>query len=119
MLPPLSLPQMSGKTSETGENNNKTQTFKDDRIFDAPKVAKELRVPVGHNVNRFSSISENIELVGMPEIISRVNFDTVRSVPICVQRHRKLCIKMGVVPESQSFLFVLKTAEVPQNLLKT
>jgi hypothetical protein len=51
----------------------------------------------------------------MPKILGRVDFDTV---PICLRRCREFCIKMGVVPEVQTFLLVLETAEVPQNLLK-
>jgi hypothetical protein len=70
---------------------------------------------VGHNIYKFRFIGENIELVGMPKILGRVNFNTVA---ICLRRHREFCIKVRVVPESQTFLIVLETAEVPENLLK-
>jgi hypothetical protein len=53
------------------------QTFEDDSIFRAPKVAKTVRDLVGHNVYKFRFIDENVEFVGMPKILGRVNFDTV------------------------------------------
>ena len=91
------------------------QTFENDGISGAPNVAIRPREPVGHNMYKFRFISENIELVGMPEVLGRVNFE---SVPIFLRRCREFCIKMRVVPESQPLLLVLETAEVPQNLLK-
>jgi hypothetical protein len=81
----------------------------------APKVAKRLQDQVGHNIYKFRFIGENIELVSMLKILGRVKFDTV---PICLWRCREFCIKMRIIPESQMFLLVLETAEVPQNLLK-
>jgi hypothetical protein len=51
----------------------------------------------------------------MPKILSRVNFD---AIPICLRRRREHCIKIRVLPESQTLLLVLETAKVPQNLLK-
>ena len=63
----------------------------------------------------FWLISENIELVGMPKILGRVNFDIV---PISLRRCGELYIKMRVVTESQTFLLVRETTKVPQNLLK-
>jgi hypothetical protein len=66
-------------------------------------------------MDEFWFISKNIELVGMPKIYSRVDFFTV---PICLRRCREFCVEMRVFPESQTFLLVLETAEIPQNLLK-
>ena len=86
MPSPLSLPHVSGKTSETGEkkkkkNRNKdTQTFKYDGIFRAPKISEGLRDPIGHNMYEFRFISENIVFVGMPKILGRVDSEFV---PIC------------------------------------
>jgi hypothetical protein len=91
------------------------QTFKNDGILGAPNVTIRPREPVGHNMYKFRFISENIELVGMPEVLGRVNFE---SVPILLRQCREFCIKMRVVPESQPLLLVLETAKVPQNLLK-
>ena len=61
-------------------------------------------------------ISENIEIVGVLKILDRVNFDTS---PIRLRRIREFCIKMRVLFESQTFLLIIKTAEIPQNFLKT
>jgi hypothetical protein len=91
------------------------QTFKNDGISGAPKVAKRPRKPVGYNMYKFRFISENVELVSMPKILGRVYFDIV---PIFLRQRREFCIKMRVVPESQTLLLVLETAKVPQNLLK-
>jgi hypothetical protein len=108
---------MSGKTSETREKQKQdAQTFENESIFWAPKVAKELQVPVGHNIRKFRFISENIEHVGTPKIGGRVDSDTVS---ICLRQRWEFCIKMRVVPESQTFLLILETAKVPKNLLKT
>jgi hypothetical protein len=63
----------------------------------------------------FRFINENIELVGTPKIDGRVYLDTVS---ICLRRRREFYVKMRVVPESQTFLLILETAEVPKNLLK-
>ena len=116
MLPPMSLPQMSGKTSETGgKQKQDAQTFENDSIWGAPNVAKRPRDLVGHNIYMFRVISENVEFVGMPKILSRVDFN---AIPICLQRCRAFRIKMGILPESQTLLLVFETAEVPQNLLK-
>jgi hypothetical protein len=46
----------------------------------------------------------------MPKILGRVNFDRA---PIFFRRCREFCIKMRVLSESQAFLLVLETAEVP------
>jgi hypothetical protein len=65
----------------------------------APKVAKRLRdlAPViGHNIYKFGFISENIELVGMLEILGRVDLDTVS---ICLRRCREFFIKVRVIHE--------------------
>jgi hypothetical protein len=80
-----------------------------------PKVAKRPRVVVCHNTYKFRFIRENIELVGTPKILDRVDFDTVA---VCLRRRREFCIKVRVVPESQTFLLILETAEVPKNFLK-
>jgi hypothetical protein len=104
---------MSEKISETGGKNQKQdiQTFKNDRIFGTPKIAEKLQVRVGRNMYEFWSISENIELIGMPKILDGINFETVS---ICLWRCRKFCIKMRVVPESQTVLVVPRTVETPQ-----
>ena len=116
VLPPMSLPQMSGKTSETGEKQKQdAQTFENGSIWEAPNFAKSPRDLVGHNIYRFLVVSENVEFVGMPKILSRVNFN---AIPICLRRCREFCIKMRVLYESQTSILVLETAEVPQNLLK-
>ena len=117
MLSPLSLPQTSGKTSEKTGGNTKqdAQTFENDSIFWAPKVDKRPRGPVGHNMHRFRFISEDIELVGMLKILGRVKFD---AAPIRLRRCREFRIKIRVVPESQTMLLILETAEVPKNLFK-
>ena len=108
---------MSGKISETRGKKQDAQTFEDESIFWAPKIAKELQVrPVGHNIRKFRFISENIEHVGTPKIGGRVDSDTVS---ICLRQRWEFCIKMRVVPESQTFLLILETAKVPKNLLKT
>ena len=84
MLSPLSLPHVSEKTSETGEKKQKdAQTFKYDGILRAPKVTEGLGDPVSHNMYKFRFISENIEFVGMPKILGRVDFEFV---PICLSR---------------------------------
>lgn len=114
-LPPLSLPQMSDKISETGETPQKNaQTFENDSILEVPKVAKKLLVPVGRNVYRFRFVDENIKLARMPKILGRINFDTL---PIRFRRCREFCIKMRVATESQMYLLVLESAEIPQNFL--
>ena len=83
MLPPMSLPQMSGKTSETGEKTKQdAQTFENDSIWGAPHVAKRPRDLVGHNIYRFRVVGEDVEFVGMPKILSRVKFD---AIPICLR----------------------------------
>ena len=99
MHSPLSLPRMSFKTSETDAKKKDTQTFENDSIFGGPKIAKRLQGPIRHNMYKFRVISENIELVRMPEILSRVDFNTV---PVCFRQCREFCIKMRVVPESQT-----------------
>jgi hypothetical protein len=112
---PLSLPKTSGKTSETGGSGGKgTQTFENESISWAPKVVRRRRAPVGHSKYKFRFISEDIELVGILKILSRVNFETVI---ICIRGCRELCVKMRVLPESQTLLLVLEKAKVPQNLL--
>ena len=63
----------------------------------------------------FRFISENIEFVGMPKILGRVDSEFV---PISLSRCREFGIKMRVLPESQTALLVLEMAEVPQNLFK-
>ena len=69
---------MSGKTSEAGEiQKEKVQTFENDRILGEPKVSKRLRDLVGYNIYSFRFISENIELVGMPKILGRIDFEIV------------------------------------------
>jgi hypothetical protein len=65
---------------------------------------------------RFWFIGQNVILIAIHEILGRVDFE---SVPICLWRRRKFCIKMRVLSESQTLLRVLETAEVPQNFLKT
>ena len=81
ILPPTSLPQMSGKTLETGgKTRQDARTFKNDSNFWAPKVAKRPRDLVGHNIHKFRIVRENVEFVGMPKILSRVDFD---AIPIC------------------------------------
>jgi hypothetical protein len=117
MLSPMSLPRMSGKILKTRERAEKKdeQTFEDERIFGVPNVAKNVRDLVGLDIYRFRFISENIELIGMPKVLCRVNFDTV---PIFLRRCREFNIKMRVLPESQTSPLVLETAKVPQNLLK-
>jgi hypothetical protein len=113
-LSPLSLPQMSGKTSEKGKKKKKAQTFENDSILGAPKVAEKPRHLVSLDMYKFRLISQNIELVGMPKILGRVDMDTVI---ICLRRCREFCIKMWVILESQTFLHILETEEVPKNLL--
>ena len=61
-------------------------------------------------MDKFWIISENIEFVGMPKVLGRVNFKTV---PIFLRRRGELCIEMRVLRESQAFLLVLKMGEVP------
>ena len=109
---PMSVPRMSGNTSEANGRKKKqdTQTFENDRRSRTPKVAKRPRDLVGHNTNHFRFISENIEFVCMPKIFGRFYFETV---PISLRRFREFFVKMRVVPESQAFIFVLDTAEVP------
>jgi hypothetical protein len=51
----------------------------------------------------------------MPKILGRVDVETVL---ICLRRCREFYIKMRVLRESQTFLLVLETEEVPQNFLK-
>ena len=65
---------------------------------------------------KFRFISENIEPASILKILGRVDFDIVH---ICFQRCREFHIKMRVVPESQTMLLILETAEVPKNLFKT
>jgi hypothetical protein len=117
MLCPLSLPHMSNKTSEIrGKAKKDAQTFENNSIFWAPKVAKRLQAAVGHNMYRFRFISENVELVCMPKILGRVDFEFV---PVCFRRCREICVKMRIVPESQTFPFVFEwIVEFPQNLWK-
>jgi hypothetical protein len=116
MHSPLSLPQVSGKASETGKKREQdAQTFKYDGILRAPKVAKGLRDLVGHNMYKFWFINENIEFVDMAKVLGRVNFEFV---PIFLRRCREFRVKMRVLPESQTVLLVLEMAEVPQNLFK-
>ena len=93
------------QTSEAGEiQKEEVRTFENDSILGAPKVHKRLPDLVGYNIYRFRFISENIELVGMPKILGRVDFDIVT---ICFWRGREFCIKMRVLPESQTILLVL------------
>lgn len=99
-----------------GRLKQDAQTFENDGILGAPKVAKRLPVLISHNMYMIRLIGENIELVGMQKILSRVDLDTV---PICLCQCRQLCVKMRVVPESQTLLLVIETAKVPQNLLNT
>ena len=117
MPSPMSLPQISGKTSETGgKEKQDAQTFEDDGILWAPNVAKRLRNLVSHNMNRFRFISENIEVVSTPKILGRVDFNAIL---ICLRRGREFFIKMGILLESQTILLIPETAKVPQKLLKT
>jgi hypothetical protein len=74
-----------------------------------------MRDLVSHNTYKFWFISEYVELVRISKILGRVDFDTVT---ICPWRCRENRIKMRVIPESQTFLLDLETAEVPQYLLK-
>ena len=69
---------------------------------------------VGDNIYKFGFISENIELVGMTEILGGVDLDTV---PVCLRRCREFLIKVRVLSEGQTLLLVLEMAEVPKNLL--
>ena len=114
---PVSLPQMSGKTSKAGNKYIKQDvlTFKNDSVLGTPEVAKISRVLVSYNTDKTRSISKNIEDVRMLKIFGGVNFD---SVLICLRRCREIYIEMRVLPESQTLPFVLEAAEVPQNLLK-
>jgi hypothetical protein len=103
-------------TSETAEiTKTNSETFKKVSISWARKAARRLRDPVDRNIYRFRFNSENMELVGMPKILSRVYFETV---PVFLQRCGEFCIKIRVVPESQTFLLIIETVEVPKNLLK-
>ena len=113
LLSPMSLPRKSVRTSEPGEKKQDAQTFKNDSIFQYVKIGQ-----AGQNTyrSRASAVSENVELVGTLKILGRVESET--TTPICTGRCRKLCIKIRVLAESQTFLLVLKPAEVPQNLLK-
>ena len=105
MLSPTSFPQTSGKTSETQDiQKEAAQTFENDSTSGAPKVAKRVQGQVGHNIQKFRFIGENIELVSMPKILGRVNFDIVT---IFFRRCREFCIKMRIIRESQTFLLIL------------
>jgi hypothetical protein len=120
MLSPLSVPQMSGKTSEKGgKQKQDVRTFENDRIFGAPKVAKRPRDLVRLDMYKFRFISENVERAGMLKILGRVDSETV---PICVWRCREFCIKMRVMPKRQVWLEVvlheLGKVKAPQNFLK-
>ena len=57
MLSPTSLPQISVKTSETGETPQKdARTFKNNSIFGAPEVVKEMQdLVASHNMYRYYS----------------------------------------------------------------
>lgn len=119
MFSPLSLPQMSGKISGKRRRKQKqgAKTFENNSILGAPKVAERLPVRDLISLNMYKAwfTSENIELVGVPKILDRVNFDIV---PICLRQCRELCIEMGDLSETQTFLLIIETAKVPQNLLK-
>ena len=115
IVSPLSLPQMSRKKLEIEKKKTRRQTFEDDGMWRAQKVSRRLRNLVGRNMYKFRIISENIELVGMPKILGRVDFDTGC---ICRWRCREFSVKMWVFPESQMLFLVLETAKVPKNLLK-
>ena len=111
IISPISLPQMSGKISETaGKHKQDAQTFENDSILGAPKVAKRLPLSVSHNMYKFWLISENIELAGMQKILSRIYLD---AVPICLRGCREFGIKMRVVAESQTLSLIIETAKVP------
>ena len=56
-LSPRSLPQMSGKTSEKRNKKKDTQTFENDGILGAPKVAEKLRDLASLDVYKFRLIS--------------------------------------------------------------
>jgi hypothetical protein len=93
------------------------KTFENNSILGAPKVAERLPVRDLISLNMYKAwfTSEYIELVGMPKILDRVNFDIV---PICLRQCRELCIEMRELSETQTFLLIIETAKVPQNLLK-
>jgi hypothetical protein len=117
ILSPLSVPQMSGKSSEKGgKQKQDVRTFENDRIFGAPKVAKRPRDLVRLDMYKFRFISENVECVGMLKILGRVDSETV---PICVWRCREFCIKMRVIPKRQVAIPVRNTVKAPQNFLKS
>ena len=59
MVSPLSLPRMSGKTSDTQKKKRDARTFKDDSIFWAPEVAERSQ-GIGHYIYRFRFIGENV-----------------------------------------------------------
>jgi hypothetical protein len=101
------------KDIRTWGKKQDAQTFKNDTIFQAPKIVN--RVQAVQITYRSRSVSENVELVGTSKILGRVESETM---PICTGQCRELCIKIRDLDESQAFLLVLKTAEVPQNLLK-
>ena len=110
-FPPLASHICLARHQKYGGREKKTsQTFENDGILGTPKVAKRLQGPVGHDIYEFRSISENIELVGIPKILGRVNFDAVL---VRLWRCREFCIEVRIFPESQTFLLVLETAEVP------
>ena len=56
-LSPLSLPQISGKTSEKGDKIKDAQTFENDSILGAPKVAEKLRDLASLDMYKFRLIS--------------------------------------------------------------
>jgi hypothetical protein len=60
-----------------GKKHNKdAQTFENESIIGSPKVAKKQRDLVGPNIYKSRSISKDIELVRLPQIFGRLNFDS-------------------------------------------
>jgi len=95
-----------------GKQTENVLTLENDGSIWAPEVAKTSRVLIGRKISKTLPISEDIELVRMPKVLSRLHR---KSTTICLRRHGKMGIEVWILFESNT-PFVFETAEVPQDL---
>ena len=84
-------------------------TLENDGTIWAPEVAKTSRVLIRLKVSETLPVSEDIELVRMLKVLSRLH---IKSTSILLRRQRQMCVEVWILFQGKTS-FVLETAEVP------